>query len=193
MRRWVAATSRPAWPSNRHARERASAHLAVGPVEKVVVMASPPSVSFKSARVRSSPSSPKKAIHLSDFAFRRLVHPPTPTGTHSKKQPAVSMIRVLRGRQALTTSSAARLLSTAGHMPRQARSLPLTSLWHATVRLLAPRLTSPLRAADHGEALRQGGDEVPRDPLAVRPALVRDHAAVLCQGRRVSARVRLSP
>ena len=192
MRRWVAATSRPAWPSNRHARERASAHLAVGPVEKVVVMASPPSVSFKSARVRSSPSSPKKAIHLLGLRVSSA-RPSNPEPNAQQEQPAVSMIRVLRGRQALTTSSAARLLSTAGHMPRQARSLPLTSLWHATVRLLAPRLTSPLHAADHGEALRQGGDEVPRDPLAVRPALVRDHAAVLCQGRRVSARVRLRP
>ena len=47
------------------------------------------------------------------------------------------MIRVLRGRQTLTTSSAARLLSTAGHMPRQARSLPLTSLWNVSVQLCA--------------------------------------------------------
>ena len=173
-----------------HARtERASARS--GPL-KLSVMPSQNSVSFKSARVRSSPSSPKKAFHLG-LRVSSARPSTNPDWNAQQEQPAVSMIRVLRGRQALTTSSAARLLSTAGHMPRQARSLPLTSLWHATVRLLAPRLTSPLHAADHGEALRQGGDEVPRDPLAVRPALVRDHAAVLCQGRRVSARVRLSP
>ena len=86
MRRWVAATSRPAWPSNRHARERASArHLAVGAVEKVVVMASPPSVSSKSARVRFVSIKPKKGnSSLSDFAFRRLVHPTPRANAHTR-------------------------------------------------------------------------------------------------------------
>ena len=173
-----------------HARtERASARS--GPAEAVRDAVS--EQRFVQKRPRSIVSiKPKKGI--SSLGLRvSSARPSNPEPNAQQEQPAVSMIRVLRGRQALTTSSAARLLSTAGHMPRQARSLPLTSLWHATVRLLAPRLTSPLRAADHGEALRQGGDEVPRDPLAVRPALVRDHAAVLCQGRRVSARVRLRP
>ena len=174
-----------------HARtERASARS--GPAEAVRDAVS--EQRFVQKRPRSIVSiKPKKGNSSLGLRVSSARPSTNPDWNTRQEQPAVSMIRVLRGRQALTTSSAARLLSTAGHMPRQARSLPLTSLWHAAVRLLAPRLTSPLCAADHGEALRQGGDEVPRDPLAVRPALVRDHAAVLCQGRRVSARVRLRP
>ena len=132
----------------------------------------------ESGRSSLALAKPKKAIHL-----------PVCAEAHNP----LSMIRVLRGRKTLTTSSAARLLSTAGHMPRQARSLPLTSLWNVSVQLLRHACPPPLRAADHGEALCQGRDQVPGDSLAVRSALVRDHATVLCQGRRVAARVRLSP
>ena len=65
--------------------------------------------------------------------------------------------------------------------------------WHTAGTPRAPRLTSPLRAAGGGEALCQGGGQVPGDALAVRSALDRDHATVLCQGCRVAAWVRLRP
>ena len=75
----------------------------------------------KAAAFDRSPRRPKKR---NDFWDGRTFRQAPTSRTHT----LVSMIRVLRGRQTLTTSSAARLLSTAGHMPRQARSLPLTSL-----------------------------------------------------------------
>jgi len=64
------------------------------------------------------------------------------------------MIRVLRGRQALTTTSAARLLSTAGHMPRPAvekRSVKeevkfLETLWQCDPRWT--ETTRPYSAKD---------------------------------------------
>ena len=65
--------------------------------------------------------------------------------------------------------------------------------WHTAGTPRAPRLTSPLRAAGGGEALCQGGGQVSGDALAVRSALDRDHATVLCQGCRVAAWVRLRP